>query len=82
MPIDIEENVKPALLQLAGVKITVILFMLFILISSDIFISKVLGNISGAVNGRTVTSYGTIVQGIFLVLIYILGIHLVDSDIL
>lgn len=49
-----------------------LLFIIFILITSDIFIDRILSRFKGAVSGTEATSYGTIIQGIMLVLFYMI----------
>jgi hypothetical protein len=53
-------------------KIAFFLFILFIIINSDIFIDKCLGKIPGAVTNMTPTGKGTVVQAACLVLFYII----------
>ncbi len=43
------------------------LFIIFMLLTSDVFIDKVLGNINGATDYRNTTVKGTLIQGIILV---------------
>jgi len=49
-----------------------LLFIIFILITSDVFIDRILSKFSGAVSGTDATSYGTVIQGIMLVLFYMI----------
>lgn len=76
-PIDkkeVDEKVDDSLLPAAGViiwsiewKMLVLLFLIFILISSDVFISRILSKGDNAVvMGRPTTS-GTVIQGMTLV---------------
>jgi hypothetical protein len=44
------------------------MLMLFLFLSSDVFIGRVLTPFSGAVDFKTPTSYGVMLQGLFLVL--------------
>ena len=53
-------------------KQVIFLFIIFIILTSDVFINRVLSKISGAVEGKSASNYGTVLQGIFLVLGYIL----------
>jgi len=50
-------------------KFLFLIFVVFLLISSDTFISRVLGKFDGAVELRCPTSYGTLIQGLVLVLV-------------
>ena len=60
------------------VKILVALFIIFILVQSELFVNNVVGSFRGGVSGRTPTTYGVAVQGVFLVLFYILAVYLID----
>lgn len=51
-------------------KMIFFLFMLYIFLSSTLFIDKVLGTFGGAVKNKTPTNWGVIIQGICLVLGY------------
>lgn len=63
------------------IKMAIFLFIIFILVSSDVFIEKVLsGKDSTYVEGRYATSKGTMVQGILLVFGYILVSILISCD--
>ncbi len=53
------------------IKFIALLFTLFIFLSSDIFVERVLSNFENATESRTVTNYGIILQGIFMVMGYI-----------
>jgi hypothetical protein len=63
------------------VKNSIMLFVLFVFISSDIFVDNILCKISsGFVNNRTPTIRGVIMQGAILVLIYIVLSQLSDNN--
>lgn len=66
----------------ANLKIVISLFLLFVLVVSDVFTSSVVGGFSGAVRCRTPTSWGIVLQGIFLVIFFILSVHLIDSGVI
>lgn len=53
-------------------KSLLILFVLFIFICSDLVIDKFLSKVNGAVEHREPTAKGVYIQGLFLVLFYIL----------
>lgn len=57
-------------------------FIIFIVVSSNVFIDRVLTNFSGAVDLHTPNTYGTVIQGIFLVCAYILVEWAIDKKIL
>jgi hypothetical protein len=65
-----------------SIKQYLILFIIFIFVVSDIFINNILSNIGNTVKCRTPTNLGVVVQGIFLVIFYIISVHLVDNGIL
>ena len=48
---------------------------------SSVFVDNVLAGFRGAVEHRAPTPYGSVVQGIFLVLLYVIALHLIDSGI-
>ena len=62
----------------------IFLFAIFLLISSTMFISQVIGKISDSMvrDTTSTTNKGTVVQGIFLVLIYSLMEYLIDNRII
>ena len=49
-------------------KLLIFMFAIFLFVSSDMFIMRLLSRFSGAVDGKTATNYGTILQGTFIVL--------------
>ncbi len=61
-------------------KISVLLFLLFILLSSDVFIDRVLSSVSTYVEGRHCTTKGMIAQGVLLSIGYIIIHTLVSYD--
>lgn len=65
-----------------NVKVLVALFAIFILIVSDVFTNNVVSNFGGAVRGRSPTAYGTVVQGIFLVIFFALAVHLIEGGVI
>lgn len=54
------------------VKLLGMMFIIFIIINSDVFINRGLAKFSGAVDMKCPTSWGTILQGLFLVLLCII----------
>lgn len=65
-----------------GLKLLILLFISFLLVVSDAFTNGVVRLFGGAVKARSPTSYGIIIQGICLVLLFIVASHLVDVGIL
>ena len=49
-------------------KLFFMMLIVFIIVSSDMFINRALAKFEGAVDGRCPTSWGTVLQGSFLVL--------------
>lgn len=81
---------KPALLMIAvnalysiKYKSLIFLFILFILITSDVFVSMLLKKLNGAVDDRgDATPYGTVMQGLTLVLAYMVLNFCIDQEII
>jgi hypothetical protein len=62
------------LLDIAGhiqYKFLGLLLIIFMMVSSDIFINRALAQFKGAVDFKCPTSWGTFLQGLFLVLIMV-----------
>lgn len=57
--------------SISNVKLVAFLFIIFLFVSSDIFIEKFLSRFNNTTIGREPTVKGTIVQGIVLVLLFI-----------
>lgn len=60
MMIDITSNVQWKMLGF--------MLIIFLFVSSDVFINRALAQFNGAVDYKCPTSYGTVLQGLFLVL--------------
>lgn len=68
---------------LTSVKMLFTLFLIFIFVASDFFTDSVLSGFGEkAVKGRSPTSWGTVLQGIFIVILFALAGHLTDSGVL
>lgn len=65
-----------------SVKLVVALFLIFLFVVSDVFKSNVIDSFGGASKNRGTTQFGTVLQGIFLVLFYIAANYLIDHNIL
>lgn len=64
-------------------KLIIMLFLIFIFLSSDVFITRVLSTINGAVAfPSNPTTYGTIIQGLLLCLMYIVSDVLISREII
>jgi small-conductance mechanosensitive channel len=81
VPIDTFETVaKAAAAQdKPGLKMLVVLFALFMLAVSDFFVENVVGVFRGGTVGREPTTFGHVIQGIFLILFYVLAAHLAEK---
>jgi len=64
------------------IKEGLLIFLLFIVLSTDVFIDQILNKFDGAVNSGYSTMYGTILQGIFLVIGYIIIDLLVNTQLI
>ena len=70
-------------LRVANLKLIVALFLAFLVVVSDVFTNSVVAGFGDkAVRGRAPTSWGTVLQGIFLVIFYILAVYLTEHRIL
>ncbi len=49
-------------------KLLGLMLVIFLILSSDVFINRILSQFNGAVNHKCATSWGTYLQGLFLVL--------------
>lgn len=67
----------------SNIKLLISIFIIFIIVVSDMFTNNVISGFGEkAVKGRTPTSWGIVLQGIFLVIFYILAIYLIENHIL
>ena len=59
---------------LAGIqwKLLLFVFLIFLFVSSDVFTNRVLTKFKGAVDSKYPTSYGVIIQDLFLIFFFIL----------
>ena len=53
-------------------KLIFFLFLIFLITTSDVFTNRVLSKFKGAVEYKSATNYGTVLQGIFLVLFFVI----------
>jgi len=65
-------------------KMISLLFILFIFLNSSVFINRVLGKFSGAIDGisGTLNNWGIIIQGIFLIIGYVTFDILLYNDLI
>lgn len=69
-----------SILKPTNIKQYIILFIIFLIVRSDLFVDNVLSLSSAAVKGRVVSSYGVIIQGLALVCIYILAYYMLVNN--
>jgi hypothetical protein len=58
----------------------ILTFIIFMLLQSDVFITRVLSKVDGTVEGMSVTTYGTFIQAILLVVILFIFDMIVDHS--
>lgn len=63
-------------------KIAFALFIIYILLSTDVFIDQILSKCSSAVDGQVPTTTGVIIQAICLIIGFILIDILVDNEVI
>jgi hypothetical protein len=74
---------KEPRLRVANLKLLVALFIMFVVVVSDVFTNSIIAGFGEkAVRCRTPTSWGVVLQGIFLVIFYILAVYLTEHHIL
>ena len=74
---------KEPRLRVANLKLLLALFIIFVVVVSSVFTNSVIAGFGEkAVRCRTPTSWGVVLQGIFLVIFYILAVYLTEHHIL
>lgn len=63
-------------------KMAFFMFIFFIILTSDIFIDKYLRKVPGSVNNMTSTNKGTVIQGVVLVLFFVIMDSIISSGII
>jgi len=63
-------------------KVLVFVFLLFLFVSSDLFIQSAVALFPDAAVGQSPTTYGTVIQGIAFVIMYILLITFSQSGVI
>jgi hypothetical protein len=67
---DDEEEVSESF-DISGIWYSILLFLIYIFLNSELFIDKVLSNIDGTTDHKIITSKGVLIQAVLLVLIMI-----------
>ena len=80
-PNDFTDIVSDAIVG-ARYKFFLLLALMFFVISSDVFINRVLISFVGAVNGKYPTNWGTFLQGLFLVITCVMIDILINQKII
>lgn len=62
-----------------SIKLIIFLFFIFIFVISDFFVNNVVASFGNTLEGRNLTTWGVVVQGIMLVLFYIITAHLIEK---
>jgi hypothetical protein len=70
------------LLSRINIKVALFLLFTFVILSSDVFTNRILSSVSGAVNGKISTNYGTFLQGMLLAISYIIIDILVRNNVI
>lgn len=78
-----DSEIPTGKLTMGSMKLFMILFMIFMFVVSDCFTDSVIASFgNSAVHGRDLTTWGVSLQGIFLVLFYIIAIYLNETKII
>jgi phosphoglycerol transferase MdoB-like AlkP superfamily enzyme len=78
VPVDDEEQAKPV--TAISFKPLMLLFLLFLLVTSDVFIANVVGKVGGTGTMWQPTVFGAIIQGIFLIIFYAVALYMMEHD--
>lgn len=62
------------------IKMSFLIFIIFIIITSDVFVEKIMGNNKNYIEGRNVTTQGACIQGLLMSIVYLLLYTLVVND--
>jgi hypothetical protein len=83
IPTEKYDESKEPRLKTSNMKLLVALFIIFMIVVSDLFTNNIISLFGDkAVSGRNLTAWGTTLQGIFLVLFYIIALYLTEKEIL
>lgn len=78
-----KDDDKRPVLRMSNIKLIIALFIWFLVVVSDVFRDSVLTEIGkSAVIGREVTTWGIILQGIILIVGYVILVYLTENNIL
>ena len=80
-PAEEKKNTLTDMGGLRAIKILIALFVSFLFVTSEGFNDHVLGFASGTSRGGVPTVKGSCIQGIFLVLFYVLFVYLLEKEV-
>lgn len=63
-------------------KLIFMLFFFFLLVNSDVFMTRILEKFDNAYDYKSPTNYGVVLQGIFLILMYMVADVLIKQDVI
>lgn len=85
VPLDVEPDAKSGKsprISVGNVKLIVALFLIFVVVVSNTFTESIIAGFGEkAVQGRSPTSWGVVLQGIFLVIFYILAMFAIEHGV-
>ena len=83
VPLEFPSGSKKIASNSLNLKLILALFMIFVLVVSEVFTNSIIAGFGeSAVRCRNPTSWGIVLQGIFLVIGYVLAVYLIEHDIL
>jgi hypothetical protein len=74
-------SMKPSK-NLINFKAIIGLFIIFMFVINKVFIDNIIAKIGGTVDGRGLSALGTTVQGICMVIMYVVLVYLIDVEII
>lgn len=80
-PKDISHDSNNAVNAL-NIKAIIGLFVIFILITNNLFTEHVLSKIKGTYNGTNLSIFGIIIQSIIMIILYILLLYLIKFEVI
>jgi hypothetical protein len=70
-------------LKVSNIKLIISLFVIFMFVVSDVFTNNIISKFGeDTLSGRNPTAWGVVLQGIFLIIFYILAVYLTENNIL
>lgn len=76
-------NLPEVKLKVSNIKLIISLFVIFMFVVSDVFTNNIISKFGeNTISGRNPTAWGVVLQGIFLIIFYILAVYLTENNIL